>query len=115
MIDFEDSLPFVPKRFYYIHNAHEAVRRGSHAHWKEGEVLFALSGSFTVSTDDGTRKTQYQLDGPCVALYIPPMTWHELYGFSPGAICAALASERFDVNDYCRDYEEFLSARRQPA
>jgi hypothetical protein len=113
VIDWEDSLPFVPKRFCYIRNIHEGVRRGDHAHWKEGEVVLALSGSFTVLADDGSCRTEYWLDGPCVALHIPPMTWHELYGFSAGAICAVFASERFESNDYYHDYEQFLSARRQ--
>jgi dTDP-4-dehydrorhamnose 3,5-epimerase-like enzyme len=113
VVDCEGSLPFVPKRFYYIRNAHDAVRRGSHAHWKEAEVILALNGSFTVLADNGYRKTEFQLDRPCEALYIPPMTWHELYGFSSGAICAVFASERFDPQDYCHDYEKFLNACQQ--
>jgi UDP-2-acetamido-3-amino-2,3-dideoxy-glucuronate N-acetyltransferase len=113
VVDWENSLPFVPKRFYYIRNANDAVRRGNHAHWREGEVILALSGSFTVLADDGQRRREFQLDRPCVGLYIPPMTWHELYGFSADAICAVFASERFDPLDYCHDYEKFLSARER--
>jgi|ERR1035441_2893179 UDP-2-acetamido-3-amino-2,3-dideoxy-glucuronate N-acetyltransferase len=113
VIDWEDSLPFVPKRFYYILNTHDGVKRGKHAHWEEGEVVLALSGSFTVLADDGTSETTYRLDRPDAALYIPPMIWHELYEFSADAVCAVFASERFNIKDYCCDYEQFLRARRQ--
>jgi hypothetical protein len=113
VIDWEGSLPFIPKRFYYIRNTHDSVRRGRHSHWKEGEAILALNGSFTVLADNGIQRTEFRLDRPGVALYIPPMTWHELYEFSAGAICAVFASERFDVEDYCHDYQQFLSSRQR--
>ncbi len=113
VVDWEESpLPFVPKRFYHIRNTHPGVKRGCHAHWREGECVLALNGSFTVLTDDSVTKTEYRLDHPGVALYIPPMTWLELYAFSDGAVCGVLASQRYDPEDYCRDYEHFLCIRR---
>jgi hypothetical protein len=113
VLDWEAApLPFVPKRFYHIRNTRQGVKRGGHAHWKEAECILALSGSFTILTDNGVRRTEYLLDHAGVALYIPPMTWLELYGFSEGALCGVLASQRYDTEDYCRDYEQFLGICR---
>ena len=107
------TLPFTPKRFYYLYNLLPDALRGVHAHWKEEEVILALSGSFTVTLDDGCKRTEHRLDRPEIGLHIPSLIWHELHGFSTGAVCAVFASEeRCDQEDYCRDYQQFLQARK---
>ncbi len=104
------QLPFRPERFYCIRNATPQARRGGHAHWKEQEIILALAGAFTVAADDGVERVEYRLDRPDVALFLPRRVWHELYDFSPNAICAVFASEPlYDKEDYCRDYQEFLA------
>jgi len=76
-------------------------------------VILALSGSFTVTVDDGCKRTEHRLDRPEIGLHIPSLIWHELHGFSTGAVCAVFASEeRCDQEDYCRDYQQFLQARK---
>jgi hypothetical protein len=34
--------------------------------------------------------------------------WRDLDNFSSGAVCMVLASERYEENDYIRNYEQFL-------
>jgi len=114
-LEWENLLPFRPQRFYCVKNATPAARRGGHAHWKEQEVLLALAGSFTVAADNGLDRIEYCMDRSDAALFLPRGVWHDLYDFSANAICAVLASEPFyDKEDYCRDYQEFLTtlARR---
>jgi hypothetical protein len=41
-------------------------------------------------------------------LHIPPGIWAAEQGFSSGSICLVLASQEYDVEDYLRDYQEFL-------
>jgi UDP-2-acetamido-3-amino-2,3-dideoxy-glucuronate N-acetyltransferase len=47
------------------------------------------------------------LDSPRQALYLPPMTWGTQYRYTPDAVLLVLASEKYDPDDYIRDYAEF--------
>ena len=102
------TIPFIPERFYFIRDTPKWARRACHAHYEESEAIFSLSGRFTVLTDDGHTQKEWLLDQPDRVLLIPPMVWHELYDFEPGALCAVLASHHHDSRDYCRDYDQFL-------
>jgi len=116
VMEWAEHLPFIPERFYYIYGATEEVKRAGHAHWEESEAVFAISGGFTVLTDDGRQRTEHHLESPDLWLVIPPGVWHEVHGFGPGAVCAVFASGRHNVEDYCRDYKQFLKrVQRGPA
>jgi hypothetical protein len=105
-------LPFPPKRFYYLYDIPADARRAGHAHFTEHELMVALGGSFSVLADDGCTRTEFRLDRPDLALHIPPLVWHEVHSFTPGSVCAVLASTDYDAREYCRDYAQFLEARR---
>jgi|HubBroStandDraft_1064217.scaffolds.fasta_scaffold120001_2 UDP-2-acetamido-3-amino-2,3-dideoxy-glucuronate N-acetyltransferase len=113
VIEWAECFPFIPKRFYYIYDTNPAARRGSHSHWKEEEVFLALSGSISVLLDNGSQRTEFLLDRPDIALYIPPLVWHEAFGFSAGALCAVFASNPYNKEDYCLDYQQFIGACRK--
>ena len=113
VIDWQDLLPYEPKRLYYIYGASPGVRRAGHAHQLEHEALVAIHGSFTVRVDNGRSAAEYRLDQPNQALHIPTLVWHELYDFSSDAVCLVLSSERYNPNDYLVEYEQFLQARQQ--
>jgi hypothetical protein len=102
-------VPFDIARVYYIYNVPTNAERGGHAHYDLEQVMIALSGSFRVRTHDGSQWTEHWLHNPCEALYISNMTWREMDRFSQGAVCAVLASNRYDETDYIRDYETFLA------
>ena len=115
VVDWPESLPFAPRRFYYIYDAVPGARRAGHAHWQESEVILAVSGGVTVVTDEGAVRVEHRLDRPDLGLLIPPGVWHELHGFAPGTVCAVFASGHYDAEDYCRDYSEFRDKARERA
>lgn len=102
------DIPFEIKRVYYLYLVPEAAR-GSHAHKKLQQLMIATSGSVHVTLDDGKDKRTFVLDKPWKGLYVAPGMWRTLDDFSGGAVCMVLASERYDENDYIRDYNEFLN------
>lgn len=112
VIDWPKCLSFEPKRFYYLYDSRPEARRAGHAHWLEEEVILALHGSFKVTASNGSSAMEYRLDRPDVALYIPPLVWHELFDFSVGAVCVVFASRKYDKEDYCQNYERFLQVCR---
>lgn len=101
------EVPFDIKRIYYLYDVPGGNSRGGHAHKELYQIMIALSGSFSVTLDDGNNKKSFQLYQPYQGLLIPPGLWRDLDTFSSGSICMVLASEIYDENDYFRDYEEF--------
>ena len=105
-----NHLPFDIARVYYLYNVTVDAERGGHAHKELEQVIFALSGSFRVKTDDGTTKAEYWLRDPRKGLHVSRLVWREMDSFSQGAVCMVLASHPYDEEDYFRDYSEFLQA-----
>lgn len=101
------DIPFDIKRIYYLYMVPE-VARGAHAHKELQQLLIATSGSVEVIMDDGKEKKSFLLDRPWKGLLIPAGLWRDLENFSVGAVVMCLASEKYDPEDYIRDYEEFL-------
>ena len=101
------EVPFDIQRIYYLYDVPGGNSRGGHAHKDLYQIMIALSGSFTVTVDDGMLKRSFQLFQPYQGLLIPPGLWRDLDNFSSGSICMGLASELYDENDYFRDYEKF--------
>lgn len=102
-----DAIPFDVKRVYYLYDVPGGESRGAHAHKKLKQLIIAVSGSFTVTLDDGKVRRSFTLNRPYQGLLVTPGIWRELDDFSSGSICLVLASEKYDENDYIRDYNEF--------
>ena len=102
------DVPFNVKRAYYLYDVPGGESRGGHAHKELRQLIIAASGSFTVTLDDGHVKRTFTLNRPYQGLYVVPEIWRTLDDFSSGAVCLVLASERYDEQDYIRDYQEFL-------
>jgi hypothetical protein len=107
------EVPFDIKRIYYLYDVPGGNSRGGHAHKNLYQIMVALSGSFTVTLDDGTNKQSFHLFQPYQGLLIPPGLWRDLDTFSSGSICMVLASELYSEEDYFREYEEYLEYKRQ--
>jgi hypothetical protein len=103
------EVPFDIQRVYWIYGVPGGERRGGHAYGRLHEMIIALSGSFEVRLDDGSRRKTYTLSRGYRGLYVPNMIWRELESFSTNAVCLILASEPYDEGDYIRDHEEFIS------
>jgi WxcM-like, C-terminal len=102
------DIPFDVKRLYYIYDIPGGESRGGHAHRVLKQLIISGSGSFDVVLDDGKNRKTITLNRPYYGLLIIPGIWRELINFSSGAICMVLASEKYDEEDYIREYELFL-------
>lgn len=104
-----NHIPFDIQRAYYLYDVPGGAERGGHAHKGLQQLIIAMSGSFDVVLDDGREKKRYHLNRSYTGLYVCPMIWRELDNFSSGSVCMVLASQKYDEDDYYRDYSDFLS------
>ena len=103
------NVPFGVKRVYWTYDVPAGERRGGHAHKECVEFIIAVSGSFTVTLDDGKgNRKDFHLNHPWEGLLVPTGIWRTLEDFSSGSVCLVLASELFDEADYWYDYDEFV-------
>lgn len=102
------EVPFDIKRAYWVYDVPGGESRGGHAHKRLRQLVIALSGSFTVTLDNGHERKTVLLNHPWQGLVIETNTWRTLDDFSSGAVCLVLASEHFDEDDYIYVYDEFL-------
>lgn len=107
-VDFQDRIPFVPRRQFVVFGVPSAEVRGEHAHRDCHQLLICLSGSCQAIVDNGINAVEVTLDSPRVALYMPPMIWGTQYRYSSDAVLSVLASHSYDPEDYIRDYGLFL-------
>ena len=104
-------MPFEVRRVYYLYDVPGGSERGGHAHKKLYQLIVAASGAFDVILDDGVNKKIVQLNRPYYGLLLIPGIWRELVNFSSGAVCLVLASEKYNPDDYIRDYSVFKKFR----
>lgn len=108
VVEDHNEVPFKIKRVYYLYDIPGGEERGGHAHKALYQLIVAISGSFTVNITDGRESKSITLNRPYEALLIVPGIWRTLDNFSSGSVCAVIASEHYDENDYIRNYDEFL-------
>ena len=102
------DVPFEIKRVFYLYDIPGGESRGAHAHKTCHQFLVAVSGSFEVTLDDGSNKRTVVLNRPFYGLHIPPGIWAAEQGFSSGSVCLVLASEKYEEEDYIRDYKDYI-------
>ena len=112
VVENKSTVPFDVRRVYYLYDVPGGVSRGGHAHRQLFQMIVAVSGSFSVTLDDGTVKRTFLLNRPYKGLLVVPGIWRTLDDFSSGAVCMVLASEGYDETDYIRDYEDFLNLKQ---
>lgn len=105
------SIPFDIKRTYYLYDIPGGESRGGHAHKGLYQLIVAVSGSFSVTLDDGEVKRTFFLNRPYQGLIVVPGIWRTLDEFSAGSVCMVLASEGYSEDDYIRSYDDFLKYR----
>jgi UDP-2-acetamido-3-amino-2,3-dideoxy-glucuronate N-acetyltransferase len=105
---YNDHIPFVPKRYFTIMDVPPNTLRGAHAHKQTHQFLVCLRGNCHITLDDGKKKDELDLNQANLGLNIPPMIWVTLSHFSSNAVLLVLASDVFSEEDYLRDYKQFL-------
>lgn len=110
-VEGSSHVDFDIQRVYYLYDVPGGSERGGHAHKDLRQLIVAMSGSFDVVLDDGKDRKRVHLNRSYQGLYVCPMIWRELDNFSSGSVCMVLASNRFDEDDYYREYAAFMRAR----
>lgn len=108
--DFATDLPFAPKRAFMVFDVPTREVRGEHAHRECEQFLVCVRGAVKCLVDNGVNRQEFDLDRPDIGLHMPAMIWGSQYQYSPDAMLLVFASERYDPEDYIRDYESFLAA-----
>lgn len=103
-----ENIPFEIKRVYWTYYTPQDVTRGGHAHYALEQVIVAVSGTITFTTEDlQGNKEEIILDSPDKGLYIPNLIWRDIK-FSHSAVLLCMASEKYIASDYIRDYKTFV-------
>ena len=106
-----EDIPFDPRRLLWVYGFSETKRRKTKATRKGEQVFVAVHGAFSVKAMwfiDGSEWTsEFRLEDPATAVYMPPCVWRELYDFTEDAICLVICSNRHDEDDHIRNYAIF--------
>lgn len=102
------NIPFEIKRVFYIYGVDTSVSRGEHAHKESNQVLIAVHGSCEIVFDDGKQRQKILLDSPNKGIFQKNMIWGEMQQFSKDCVLMVLSDSFYCVNDYIRDYDDFL-------
>lgn len=107
------EIDFEIKRVYYLSNVAPEQQRGKHAHKKLRQLMIAVNGVVEIEIDDGKgNKNNFVLDSIDKALYLPVGYWRVLKFSSPEALCFVFASEKYEEDDYIKDYQEFVEYKK---
>ena len=111
VIEAKKQIPFEIKRVFLV-NANEGNIRGDHAHKSCSQFLVCTSGSILVKCSDGISNKDFYMDSPSKGLLIPPGIWsQQIYNIND-SVLTVFCDYFFDPDDYIRDYESFISFRR---
>lgn len=110
-IEEDTHLPFRIRRVYWIYDVPGGECRGGHAFKSTDELIVALSGSFDVILNDGSKEYRFSLNRSYYGLYVPSMNWRVLENFSTNSLAMVIASTDFDKGDYLRDFDEFCQLK----
>ncbi|NOT59546.1 MAG: isomerase [Acidobacteria bacterium] len=102
------ELPFVPQRYFVLFEVPSREVRGEHAHRALHQFFVCLKGDCSLVVDDGENRAELILNNPSIGVHVAPMVWGIQYKFSLDAMLLVLASDKYDPDDYIRDYEEFV-------
>ncbi len=107
-LEFTEEIPFEVKRIYYIYGVGKEEIRGHHSHKHLHQVLICVNGSVDIKLKNHFGEKIYSLNDPSMGLYVGPDNWREMFNFSEEAVLLVLASEKYDAEDYIRDYDNFI-------
>ncbi|MGI6445960.1 MAG: sugar 3,4-ketoisomerase [Candidatus Ozemobacteraceae bacterium] len=105
------NVPFKIERCFWIYDVPGGETRGGHAYKNTHEFIVALSGSFDVVINDGTKEQKFSLNRSYYGLYVPNLNWRQMLNFSTNSLALVLASTKFDFNDYIINFDQFVKAK----
>ncbi|EAT59810.1 sugar 3,4-ketoisomerase [Chlorobium ferrooxidans] len=105
------NVPFAIARVFVVRAPVGAIR-GQHAHRACAQFLTCPRGVVDVLCDDGTETAGFTLDHPNIGLLVPPGIWSTQTYTTPGSALTVLCDRPYEVEDYIRDYSDYLAFRR---
>jgi hypothetical protein len=109
-VESKRHIPFEIKRIFYLYDVPGGEARAGHALKECHQFIIAISGSFDLILDDGTKKKRFHLNRSYYGLYVPPLIWREIDNFSTNSVCLVIASKFYNEKEYVREYAEFIRA-----
>ncbi len=107
VLEFTD-LPWSPKRLYWLQNFKTGASRGNHAHKKLSQVFVMVRGSLVLDLYRGQSHERILFTTESGQILIEPGTWRVISTASVDALLLVAASERYDEEDYIRDWKNYL-------
>lgn len=108
-IEGQRHIPFDIKRVFYLYDVPGGESRAGHALKTCYQFIIEMSGSFDVVLDNGHEQKRFHLARSYYGLLVPPKVWREIDNFSSGSVCAVMASEKYNADDYYREYDDFIT------
>ena len=106
--EFDTGLLSQIKRIYTIKDVKKNITRGFHAHKLLNQLLFCPHGVIEILLDNGSYKEKHTLSSPDTILLVGPGIWREMTWKKANSILCVVASEKYDEEDYIRDYDIFI-------
>lgn len=106
-IEGEMDIPINIERIFYMH--HVTDDRGGHAHIDTDQVLICISGSFKLKLFDGKETKAFLMNDCTKGVYVPRLTFTEMYDFNPDAVCLVLANTHYDMGKSLRSMDSYMS------
>lgn len=110
--ELDKHIGFPIKRLFTVSDVPVGAVRGGHAHKTTREILICVAGAVEVIATDGVKEETYLLDLPSKGLMIPARIWLSQRYMQAGTILLAICDTLYDEADYLRDYQAFLTHRR---
>lgn len=101
------DVPIDIKRIFYMH--HVTEDRGGHAHIDTDQIVIPISGTFKIKLFDGKESKVFDMVDCTKGLYIPRLTFTDLYDFSPDAVCLVLANTHYDMGKSLRSMDTYMN------
>tara|TARA_R110000824_G_scaffold32871_2_gene105935 strand:- start:3317 stop:3703 length:387 start_codon:yes stop_codon:yes gene_type:complete len=101
-----DSLPFEPKRIFYVLGVPKGEERGMHAHYNTQQILTCLRGKILVKLHDGTTSLVYELR-PNEWIFVDKMIWDSQVFLTGDDVLMSMCSTKYNKSDYIEDFAKF--------
>ena len=101
------EIPIDIKRIFYMH--HVVDDRGGHAHIGTDQVLIPIHGSFMLKLFDGKDTIEFNMNDCTKGVYVPRLTFTDMYDFTPDAVCLVLANTHYDMGQSLRSMDAYMT------
>ncbi|MCW7462984.1 sugar 3,4-ketoisomerase [Leptospira limi] len=101
------EVPFLIQRVFTV-TANVNDIRGEHSHRKCSQLLICVNGKIKVTCDNGSSKSEFDLEKMSDGLLIPPGIWATQAYVNENSVLMVLCDRGYEAEDYIREYSDFL-------